>query len=355
MKRLGLLLLTLLLLLPLKVSADATIPTGDIKGSADNPLVGRFEHSFIISYSQKNFDELTLPLSQLVPVEGKKDSHNNHLYRPEKSIDLEGRRTRIIYLNPEGVSSLEVLRNYEQELKEKGGQEMFSCKKGECGGSDTRSSSGGGGEMSLAMYLQPEENIKEKPFSNGHCAQTQWISDQRYMVMELPEHNSFVSVHTYLLQDDNFCKAFNDRTIAVVDIMEVQQMESKMVVLKAEEMAEAITAGGSVALYGIFFDFNKAEIKPESSETLEQIARLLTDRGGLKLLVVGHTDNKGSYGTNLDLSMKRAQAVADALSSEYKVDASRLKPVGVSFACPVSTNATDAGRAKNRRVELVEW
>jgi outer membrane protein OmpA-like peptidoglycan-associated protein len=108
-----------------------------------------------------------------------------------------------------------------------------------------------------------------------------------------------------------------------------------------------------VALYGIYFDSGKADVKPESAETLEQIAKFLTNSPDLQVLVVGHTDNAGSFESNMDLSKSRAEAVVRALTSTYGVDAARLMPVGVSFAAPVATNATEEGRAKNRRVELV--
>jgi outer membrane protein OmpA-like peptidoglycan-associated protein len=246
-----------------------------------------------------------------------------------------------------------VLRNYQQELTNQGGQTLFECKGAECGGSDTRSSSGGGVEMSLSMYLWPEDSIREEYFTNGHCAQTAWISYQRYTLMELPQNGAYVSVLTYLLEDDSYCKAFNDRTIAVVDVIEVTGMEAKMVTINAEEMAQAIARDGSVALYGIYFDSGKADIKPESAETLEQIAKFLANTPELDLLIVGHTDNVGSFESNMDLSKRRAEAVVNALTSTYEIDNARLMAVGVSFAAPVATNATEEGRAKNRRVELV--
>lgn len=349
------LLLALLFIPTTNVFANATIPTTDSKGSADNPIIGRFQGSYIISYAQKGFDELTFPLSSLKPVEGKRDNHNNIFFEPEKSKTLEGRRTRLVYLNPAGFSPLEVIRNYEQELKSKGGVILYTCKKGDCGGADTRSSSGGGGEMSLSMYLWPAEYIKEAHFTNGNCAQTATISDQRYMVMEAPENNAVISVHTYLLNDNRSCKAFNNRTIAVVDIMEVQQMEAKMVTIKAEEMADAISSSGRVALYGIYFDFNKADIKSESTDTLEQIVKFLAADSEMRLLVVGHTDNVGNYQANMVLSTKRAEAVVTLLTTTYGVDKNRLMPLGVSFACPVASNSSEEGRAKNRRVELVNY
>ena len=74
----------------------------------------------------------------------------------------------------------------------------------------------------------------------------------------------------------------------------------------------------------------------------------------MKLLVVGHTDIVGAFSSNMDLSQRRAAAVVNALTAQFGIDKNRLTPVGVAFACPVASDRTEEGRAKNRRVELVE-
>jgi outer membrane protein OmpA-like peptidoglycan-associated protein len=81
---------------------------------------------------------------------------------------------------------------------------------------------------------------------------------------------------------------------------------------------------------------------------------LLKSDPKLKLLVVGHTDNVGGFTSNMALSEHRAAAVVNELVTKYQIAQSRLTPVGVSFASPVATNKTEEGRAKNRRVQLVE-
>ena len=88
--------------------------------------------------------------------------------------------------------------------------------------------------------------------------------------------------------------------------------------------------------------------------TLEEIAKLLKGDANLRLLVVGHTDNVGTFEFNKDLSQRRAASVVQMLTSKFTVDPKRLTPFGVSFASPVASNKTEEGRAKNRRVQLVE-
>jgi outer membrane protein OmpA-like peptidoglycan-associated protein len=111
---------------------------------------------------------------------------------------------------------------------------------------------------------------------------------------------------------------------------------------------------GHVAVYGIYFDTNKSEVKPDSKPALEEIAKLLRQAPSLKLKVVGHTDMTGSLDANMKLSQARGEAVVQALVAQHGIAASRLKGFGVGPLAPVATNDTEEGRAKNRRVELVK-
>jgi outer membrane protein OmpA-like peptidoglycan-associated protein len=109
-----------------------------------------------------------------------------------------------------------------------------------------------------------------------------------------------------------------------------------------------------VAIYGILFDTGKADLTPASGPALVEIAKLLKANAGLKVCVVGHTDMVGDLATNVTLSQARAQAVVSALVSQHGIVGSRLIPFGAGPYSPVASNKTEEGRAKNRRVELVE-
>jgi OmpA-OmpF porin, OOP family len=98
----------------------------------------------------------------------------------------------------------------------------------------------------------------------------------------------------------------------------------------------------------------ESQIKPESDSAISEIAKLLKNNGTLNIYVVGHTDNVGSFDSNMKLSKDRADAVAKALSSKYGIAATRLKSYGVASLLPVVSNDTEDGKAKNRRVELVK-
>jgi outer membrane protein OmpA-like peptidoglycan-associated protein len=107
-------------------------------------------------------------------------------------------------------------------------------------------------------------------------------------------------------------------------------------------------------VYGITFDTGKSEIKLASQPALVEIAKLLKGQPALKLHVVGHTDNVAGLDLNLRLSKARAEAVVQALTTKHGINAGRLIPHGVGPVAPVTSNDAEAGRAKNRRVELVK-
>ncbi len=338
------------------LSAAMPIPKADRKDTRDNPVIKRYEGSLIVSGERKAFDAFAFPLAPLEQVPGKTDDRNNQLFQPGLQKGVEGAYTRLVYLIPPDRSPLEVVRNYQEEVKSAGGKVLYECADIGCGGDATRASGGGGGRMSLSMVLKPLRRINEDVFAPGYCALLSKIADQRFMVAELPG-DVHLSVLVYTVKNDNppeACFSFNNRVFAVVDIVEPKAREQKMVTVTSTQMARAIADAGRVALYGILFDFNKADVKPESDPTIEEMAKLLKSSPEMKLLVVGHTDNVGGLPSNMTLSQRRAGAVVQVLTSRFGIAKERLTPVGVAFAAPVATNKTDEGRARNRRVELVE-
>jgi flagellar motor protein MotB len=116
-------------------------------------------------------------------------------------------------------------------------------------------------------------------------------------------------------------------------------------------IAESLTATGRAEVYGIYFDFAKSTIRPESEPVLKEIADVMGKNSAWKLSVEGHTDNIGA--SNQDLSTRRAAAVRQALVDRYHVAGNRLAPAGFGASRPKETNDTLEGRARNRRVELV--
>ena len=136
-------------------------------------------------------------------------------------------------------------------------------------------------------------------------------------------------------------------------IVEKQAMQQH-VVADAASFANDIRSTGHVAVYGIYFDMNRSDVKPESTPALQEMAKLLKADPSLKVWVVGHTDSVGTVDSNMKLAQSRAEAVVNALTTTYGIAATRVKGYGVGPLAPVATNDTEEGRAKNRRVDLVK-
>jgi outer membrane protein OmpA-like peptidoglycan-associated protein len=127
---------------------------------------------------------------------------------------------------------------------------------------------------------------------------------------------------------------------------------AQTIVADAAALASDLKATGHVAVQGIYFDTGKADLKPESAQAVGEVARMFKADPSLKAYVVGHTDTVGGVDANLKLSASRAEAVVQALVAQG-VAAARLRPFGNGPFAPVASNATDEGKALNRRVELV--
>lgn len=236
------------------------------------------------------------------------------------SEELKGKVTRLVYRNPADRSTLEIFTNYEKALTGKGMGTMWSCALDECGPAYTRSAWG--------RY-------------NGLFAAAD--GDPRYLAGRIAGGKTLA-----------YLAIMVGRARTQVDIVEIAAMQEAMVAVDAKGLGAALDRDGRVSIYGIFFDTGQSTVKPESKETLDAIAALLKARPALKLYVVGHTDMTGPLAQNRTLSEARARAVVNALVKNYRVAAARLEGHGVGPLAPVASNAEEAGRAKNRRVELVE-
>ena len=134
-----------------------------------------------------------------------------------------------------------------------------------------------------------------------------------------------------------------------------EQFEIVRIEFPVENEAKALEAvladNKRAVLYGIYFDFSSATIKPQSEAVLRTIVDVMTKNPEWVLVVEGHTDNIGGDVHNQDLSSRRAASVKAALV-ERGVSADRLTTAGYGASVPRETNTTLAGRARNRRVEL---
>ncbi|MBR1198706.1 OmpA family protein [Bradyrhizobium sp. AUGA SZCCT0240] len=301
----------LLVLLTLSLApAAALAQTRDVAGSKDFPGIGRFAGSVISGHQVKNFDVARMQAA--VFKDGK----------PSDTPRLEGRITRIAYRSAPGPSIVEVSRNFETQLTKAGFETLLSCDTDACGG------------------IPFTEAIEALPIPQ------MWVDGFNYRYHAAHKRENGRETYASVIVSEN-----NRDIYAQLTIAELGAIENKMV--DATVMEKGLRETGRVALYGIYFDTDKAIIRPESRPTLEQIAKLLASQVALSVFIVGHTDSQGPYTYNLDLSRRRAEAIAEELVKTYHIGAPRLRTAGVAHLSPVGSNASEAGRAMNRRVELV--
>ena len=261
---------------------------GDRAGSKDHPLLTRYPNSHITEY-EKNYNEFEF----LVGL--------GEFSKEQRQL-LEGDVTKLRYYHnnrDDQPSPLQVLRNYENAIKEIGGETVFMRK--------PRDTYSGEGTFKVT--------VKDREF---------WIAVK-------PEIYS-APTQSYQLT-----------------ILERKAMTQ---VVSASTLLNDLNAKGFITLY-LNFDTNKWDIKPESQPTLKEVSKMLGEVPDLKVGIEGHTDNVGTAEANKILSQNRASSVMTALVNEGVAPA-RMEAVGFGQERPIADNRSEEGRAKNRRVEIVK-
>lgn len=305
----------------------ALAQAGDIAGASDHSAVGRYDGSVIRFYESRQYEEIRLPTRGLERA----DRNTPSAWQEE----FAGKVTSIGYEGPAGRSALEVMRNFEASLKGKGFTVRFLCRgEAECSP----------GRM-IPTFWEAAKGAVRMP--------NQWASST-YLLAEKDDPAGRLTVGIYAVET----RASGNRPLTphvAVTVVEGRPMETgRITLVEAPAIEQALARDGRIAIYGIYFDVDKAELKPDSQPQIDQLAALLKANPSLSVLIVGHTDGQGAFDYNLSLSQRRAQAVAHVLVSRHGIASSRITPAGAGMVSPVATNRTEDGRSRNRRVEIVE-
>jgi len=317
--------MTLLLGLATAVQA-ADLPAHDAPDSQDLALLPRYEGARIVSYDQSVDEEATLP-------EGRFES-----FSFTKVRKVEGRVTRIAYGFPRTLSTVEVMNHYQELLKGEGFSQMFACAGAEgCGGFNF-------GET----LTQPM--VDAHPGDEGNFI-IDFLhpvgNDIRYLLATLERPEGRVTLGLAV------ARHVGRQPGLFVEMVEQRPVAEATPVASATRIAAALRVQGRIALYSIHFKSDKATMRPESRAVLEQVASVLHADPAMKLIVVGHSDGSNTLAHGTELSTAQALAVMQALTRTWKVPVAQMTSVGVGPASPIASNADEAGRALNRRIELV--
>lgn len=301
----------------------------DISGAKDHPLITRFPGSEITHYYERDYNELNIAVK---PGEAEKP--------PKEFLTVVGKHTSIRYNAPEKRTPLEVMRNYELALKKAGAEFVFKCAGGACDGTDSW--------YAAKFFNSVYNNRKGANTSHYFHPFDTYNAEQQYLVAKLP------TTEADYLMEIGITKPYEGVTQVLVEVVKQEKMDEGLITVNADVIKEKLAKDGKIALYGIFFDTGKSIIKPESAKELSIIDEFLKANPAVKLYVTGHTDDTGNFESNKRLSEERAAAIVNYMTTTHGVSRERLQPIGVGPASPASTNKSEEGRAKNRRVELVE-
>lgn len=291
---------------------------------ADEGMISIYEGSEVIFDDMIGFDELPL------------------LTGEEEILTVEGTIRRQWCEAPEGRSPYEIIKNYEKTIKEAEGEILFITRNPQNILIE---------EKNFVNYFS--HNRKEKglstgnPFSHYHFPKE--ISEYLLGKITTAEAEVYIVVASGKGQ---WAAGQDDITFFELITIEAEAMEMDMVTI--ESLNKGIETYGRSAVDNIYFDSGKAVVKEESEEALKTTAEFLKENNTKRYLVVGHTDNSGDFEMNMNLSGARARAVVEKLIEVYGIDKDQIIAVGVGPASPLLSNSTEAGRAKNRRVEIVE-
>lgn len=240
----------------------------------------------------------------------------DHFEKPEGKIFYN----RVTAKEGKSYSELELLRNLEDLMARIGGVKVFEGK-------------------------VPADSVKAIPDDN----QLKYMDGYGFI------SNAPTVVYLIRRADKNIwiqSTPTDDGVSACWMILESKPLKITATLIKADEIKKELDANGHIALY-INFDTDKAVIQPASLPIIDELNKLLTQNSALKVKIEGHTDNAGTADHNLKLSNDRASAVKDALV-KAGIKADRLQATGLGQTKPIADNATEEGKAKNRRVEVVK-
>lgn len=167
--------------------------------------------------------------------------------------------------------------------------------------------------------------------------------------------NNWDDVHSYVIRTADkvvWIQMNMGSNDASYTVLEVKELENTMSTIKADQIEKDLASQGKSVLY-INFDVDKATLKSDGKQVVDEIKKVLANNKDLKLRIEGHTDNTGDKAHNKKLSNERANTVLKELTSSG-IDQTRLKASGYGDEKPLVANDSEANKAKNRRVELVK-
>jgi len=287
---------------------------------------GAPEGAVSTAHSDRSFDRYALPVGPYAPGAA-------------NSREIEG---RVIWsgfrLDAPDISTAEIMERYRTRFAALGYQPIFDCATAACGGFDFR--------FSVQLLPPPAMLIDTADFAQLSASRTTENGAETFVSVLVSRLLGAVYIQTVVV-------APGEPGLMIAPAPEPDAATQPAILAQDKiSLLDRLTEFGHVPVQGLVFETGGAALSKGSAPALEILARFLSRNPGLAVVIVGHSDNQGSLDANIALSKRRAETVRAALI-ERGVAAGRLEAHGVGYLAPVSTNATEAGRNLNRRVELV--
>jgi OOP family OmpA-OmpF porin len=287
---------------------------------------GAPEGAVATAHSDRPFDRYALPVGPYGPGAA-------------NAREIEG---RVIWssfrIDAPDISTAEVMEGYRTRLAAFGYQPIFDCAAAACGGFDFR--------FAVQLLPPPAMLIDTADFAQLSASRTADTGAEDFISVLVSRLLGAVHIQTVIV-------APGEPGMMITPAPEPDAAAQPVILAQDEKsLLDRLTDTGHVPVQGLIFETGGAALSEGSAPALEILARFLSRNPELAVVIVGHSDNQGPLDANIDLSKRRAEAVRAALIKRG-VAAGSLEAHGVGYLAPVSTNATDAGRALNRRVELV--
>lgn len=313
------------------LSANVFAVEPDMPGSQDYPELPRIAGTRIVAYGQSEYDAGRFAQA---------------IERGKFEIAMpEGKRTRIVYAGQASQSSLQMIRNYQKAFAAFGEyEEIFSCRESACGPHPAQK---------LPWHEENRVPTVTKEVNNMHFYRDNY-KNTMYIYGTILKGDIRYHVSVFSVYEISGGSSLVNAPVVHLEILEEEDFEADLVFIDAAAMSTEIAERGSVALYGIQFDFDSAALQASSADTIAEVAKALNADPALNIFVVGHTDSEGDFAYNSELSKSRANSVVAALVEQHGVGAGRLAAIGVGPVAPVASNASEEGRELNRRVAIVK-
>lgn len=283
-------------------------------------LVSSYPGSQVFSSTNQRHQTYTLISGRMSYIHDEPPAEEEG-YKPEASKTIQGMVERKIFDHRKEDSALDVAKNMLAELDRKGFEILYQCSGTDCG--DVA-----GWQLFLSEKI---DGSKES---------------QVYVLARHPDDKNGMWYLAFYVNE------FSDIPRSVIDVINTSDVDFNNYVINVSHLDDLLNSQKSVRLKGVNFKFNSALLTDDSQQALDQVILLLNKNKKLRLEIAGHTDDIGDQAYNLDLSVRRANAVRKYILEKGSIEASRLIASGYGETKPIVENISLINRQKNRRVEL---